>query len=164
MTSNLAFIAQGVSRASLYSSRLPQQCTKIQHLQNNLVSKADTNMLFIGQGLSYALYENTHANVSWIEDGTRKLKVQPQIKPYNLIIVANNQFSVKMLPDLKNTIDKNIILAVVNSRMMIAEKLLERSIGFVPDIKISSKVEIYDRNNSKEWDNGILIYDLIKTK
>jgi hypothetical protein len=66
-----------------------------------------------------------------------------------------------MLLDLKDHLSKNIILSVVNSRNLIAERLLERSVGFVPSLKIVSRVEIYDRNNEHEWGNGVLIYDIL---
>jgi hypothetical protein len=66
-----------------------------------------------------------------------------------------------MLLDLKNHLAKNIILSVVNSRALIAEKLLERSVGFVPSLKIVSRVEIYDRNDEHGWGNGVLVYDIV---
>jgi len=161
MTSNLTFINQSVARAGLYSSRLPQQCTKLQHLSNNLVSKANSNLLYIGQDLSYAIYENTHASVSWSDDFSKRVKVQTQTDPYNLIVVSENHYSAKMLLDLKDHLAKNIILSVVNSRALIAEKLLERSVGFVPSLKIVSRVEIFDRNDEHGWNDGVLIYDIL---
>jgi hypothetical protein len=160
MTSQLTFINQSVARAGLYSSRLPQQCNKLQHLSNNLVSKANSNLLYIGQDLSYAIYENTHAKVSWSDDFSKRVKIQTQEDPYNIIIVSENHYSAKLLLDLKNVIAKNVILSVVNSRALIAEKLLERSVGFVPSLKIVSRVEIYDRNDEHGWQNGVLIYDI----
>jgi hypothetical protein len=161
MTSNLTFINQSVARAGLYSSRLPQQCTKLQHLSNNLVSKANTNLLYIGQDMAYSIYENTHVKVSWSDDFAKRVKIQTQEDPYNIIIVSENKFSAKLLLDLKDHLSKNIILSVVNSRMMIAEKLLERSVGFVPSLKIVSRVEIYDRNDEHGWGNGVLLYDIV---
>ena len=158
--SNLVFINQSVSRAGLYSSRLPQQCTKIQHLSNNLVSKANTNLLYIGQDLSYSIYGNMHASVSWSDDFSKRTKVKTQEDPYNLIIVTEDHFSAKLLIDLKDHLAKNIILSVVNSRNLIAERLLERSIGFVPSLKIVSRVEIFDRNDNHGWQNGVLVYDI----
>ena len=161
MTSQLTFINQSVARAGQYSSRLPQQCTKLQHLSNNLVSKANTKLLYIGQDMAYAIYENTHASVSWSDDFSKRVKIQTQEDPYNLIIVSDNHYSAKMLLDLQDHLAKNIILSVVNSRNLIAERLLERSVGFVPSLKIVSRVEIYDRNNEHEWGNGVLIYDIL---
>ena len=161
MASNLTFLSQSVSRAGLYSSRLPQQCSKIHHVSNNLVSKAHTNLLFIGKDISYAIYENNHACVSWMDESV-KVKIQPQDNPYNLVIVANDQFSVKTLYDIKDHLAQNVILAVVNSRMLKAEKLLERSVALVPGLRLFSKVEIYDRNNERGWDNGIVLYDIVK--
>jgi hypothetical protein len=161
MTSQLTFINQSVARAGLYSSRLPQQCNKLQHLSNNLVSKANSNLLYIGQDLSYAIYENTHAKVSWSDDFSKRIKIQAQESSYNIIIVSENNYSAKLLLDLKDHLSKNVILSVVNSRMMIAEKLLERSVGFVPSLKIVSRVEIFDRNNEHEWGDGVLIYDIV---
>lgn len=161
MTSNLTFINQSVARAGLYSSRLPQQCTKLQHLSNNLVSKANTNLLYIGQDMAYSIYENTHASVSWSDDFSKRVKIQTQENPYNIIIVSENHYSAKLLLDLKDHLAKNIILSVVNSRSLIAEKLLERSVGFVPSLKIVSRVEIYDRNDEHGWGNGVLLYDIV---
>lgn len=161
MTSQLTFINQSVARAGLYSSRLPQQCTKLQHLSNNLVSKANTNLLYIGQDMAYSIYENTHAKVSWSDDFTKRVKIQTQEDPYNIIIVSENKFSAKLLLDLKAHLSKNIILSVVNSRNLIAERLLERSVGFVPSLKIVSRVEIYDRNDEHGWENGVLLYDIV---
>jgi hypothetical protein len=161
MTSNLTFINQSIARASLYSSRLPQQCNKLQHLSNNLVSKGNTNLLYIGQDMSYSIYENTHAKVTWSDDFSKRIKIQTQEAPYNIIIVSENKYSAKLLLDLKDHLAKNVILSVVNSRMMIAEKLLERSVGFVPSLKIVSRVEIYDRNDEHGWQNGVLVYDIV---
>jgi len=160
MTSNLTFLNQSVYRAGLNDSRLPHQCSKIQHVSNNLVSKAHTNLLFIGKDLSYAIYENNHARVSWMDESA-KVKIQPQEDPYNLVIVANNQFSAKTLYDIKDHLAQNVILAVMNSRMMIAEKLLGRSVSLVPGFRLFSKVEIYDRNNERGWDDGIILYDIV---
>jgi len=161
MTSQLTFINQSVARAGLYSSRLPQQCNKLQHLSNNLVSKANTNLLYIGQDVSYSIYENTHAKVTWSDDFSKRIKIQTQTEPYNVIIVNENHYSAKLLLDLKDHLAKNVILSVVNSRNLIAEKLLERSVGFVPSLKIISRVEIYDRNNEHEWGNGVCVYDIV---
>lgn len=66
-----------------------------------------------------------------------------------------------MLIDLKTHLAKHVIITVMNSRYQIAEKLLERSIGFVPALKIISRVEIYDRNNDHGWGDGVLIYDVM---
>lgn len=161
MTSNLTFINQSVARAGLYSSRLPQQCNKLQHLSNNLVSKANTNLLYIGQDMSYSIYENTHASVTWSDDFSKRSKIKTQKDPYNIIIVSDNNFSSKLLLDLKDNLAKTVILTVMNSRNLMAERLLERSVGFVPSLKIMSRVEICDRNNEHEWGDGVLIYDIV---
>jgi len=163
MTSQLTFINQSVSRASLLSSRLPNNCNKIQHLTNNLTAKSESRLLFIGHEWSYAVYDNSHSSVTFIEDGSKPMNkdVLRTVAPYNLVIVAENNFSVKLLPDLKDYLAKNVILAVINSRIMIAEKLLDRSVGFVPDLKVFSKVEIYDRNDEHGWGDGILVYDIV---
>jgi len=95
-------------------------------------------------------------------DESAKVKIMPQDDPYNLIIVANNQFSVKTLYDIKDHLAQDVILAVVNSRMLKAEKLLERSVALVPGLRLFSKVEIYDRNNERGWDDGIVLYDIVK--
>ena len=161
MTSQLTFINQSVSRAGLYSSRLPQQCNKLQHLSNNLVSKANTNLLYIGQDMAYAIYENTHAKVSWSDDFTKRVNIQAQEDPYNIIIVNEKDYSAKLLLDLKDHLAKNLILSVVNSRALVAEKTIERSVGFVPSLKIVSRVEIFDRNDEHGWNDGVLIYDVV---
>ena len=163
MTSNLTLINQSVSRASLLSSRLPNNCNKIQHLTNNLVAKSDSRLLFIGHEWSYAVYDNSHTSVTFIEDGTKPMskEVLRTVAPYNLVIVAENNFSAKLLPDLKEYLAVNVILAVINSRVMITEKLIDRSVGFVPNLRVFSKVEIYDRNDERGWGNGILLYDLV---
>ena len=161
MTSQLTFINQSVARAGLYSSRLPQQCTKLQHLSNNLVSKANTNLLYIGQDMAYSIYENTHAKVTWSDDFSKRVKIQTQEDPYNIIIVNEKDYSAKLLLDLKDHLAKNLILSVVNTRALVAEKLLERSAGFVPSLKIVSRVEIYDRNDNHGWGNGVLVYDIV---
>lgn len=160
MTSNLAFISQSISRSALYSSRLPQQCTKLQHLSNNLVAKSDSNLLFIGRDFAYSTFGNTHAKVSWTEEFSKHSKIQSQIQ-YNLIIMSENNLSAKMLIDLKMHLAKHVIITVMNSRSQIAEKMLERSIGFVPTLKIVSRVGIYDRNNDHGWGDGVLIYDIM---
>ena len=161
MTSNLTFINQSIARAGLYSSRLPQQCNKLQHLSNNLVSKANTNLLYIGQDISYSIYENTHARVTWSDDFSKRVKVQTQNEPYNIIIVNEKDYSAKLLLDLKDHLAKNLILSVVNTRALVAEKTIERSVGFVPNLKVVSRVEILDRNDEHGWGNGVLVYDIV---
>lgn len=102
-----------------------------------------------------------HASVSWSDDFSKRTKVKTQEDPYNLIIVTEDHFSAKILIDLKDHLAKNIILSVVNSRALIAEKILERSIGFVPSLKIVSRVEIFDRNDEHGWHHGVLVYDIV---
>ncbi|AGE56375.1 hypothetical protein PBCVNEJV1_641R [Paramecium bursaria Chlorella virus NE-JV-1] len=166
MSSNLNFINSTVSRATLYRSRLPTGSTRAQHLLNNLANRPNTKLLHLGQDLSYVLYENDHIQeITWIDEDTSKTGLDSIVfkSEYSLIISNQHMFRTGMLKMLSDKLVKAPVLCILQTRFYDSQKIIDRSISIIDDLKVVSKLEIRDRNNANGFGDGLVIYDLLKT-
>ena len=165
MSFNLNFINTSISRSSLQRSRLPSQSRHYEHLVNNLGNKANTKLLHFGTDISYVLFENPHIQeVTWIDQETSRSHMDSMLlKPeYNLIVNNQHLFSANTVKILTEKIAKHTIMCVLKSRHYDNQRVIERAFSRDDNISISSRLEIYDKDNYKGWKDGVIIYDIVK--
>lgn len=158
MSLNLNFINQCVSRGTIYKSRLPKNCSRLHHTINNLVNGPRTKLLYLGEEISYALYENSHVDtITWIDEHSRDHMVY---KPeYNLVMGDQHFFKTSLIREISPKLAKKTIVAVMHTRHY-DHRNLERQLCLGDDVKIVSKVSIFDKNNLNGWKDGLSVYDL----
>jgi len=161
MSLNINFITQSISRGTLYRSRLPGSSSRLHHTLNNLAGGPRTKLLYIGEDISYALYENTHIDVlTWFDDFDSTKLDHTVLKPeYNLIIGKQDVFRYDVINGLKDKFAKKTILATIHARHH-DPRHMERVLLRNNDIRVVSNTTIYDKRNSDGWGEGITVYDL----
>ncbi|AGE55723.1 hypothetical protein ATCVMN08101_683L [Acanthocystis turfacea Chlorella virus MN0810.1] len=161
MSININFVAQSISRGTLYRSRLPGSSSRLHHTLNNLAGGPRTKLLYIGEDISYALYENSHLDVvTWFDDFDATKLDHTILKPeYNLIIGKQDVFRYDVINGLKDKFAKKTILATVHAKHH-DPRHMERALVRSEDIRVVSKTTVYDRNNADGWGEGITIYDV----
>lgn len=165
MSFNLNFINTSISRSSLQRSRLPSQSRHYEHLVNNLGNRPNTKLLHFGTDISYVLFENPHIKeVTWIDQETSRSHMDSMLlKPeYNLIINNQHLFSANTVKILTEKIAKHTIMCVLKTRHYDNQRVIERALARAENISISSRLEIYDKDNSHGWNEGLIIYDIVK--
>lgn len=163
MSLNINFVSQSISRATLRRSKLPQNATCLQHAVNNLASASKTKLLYVGDGLSYAVYENDHIEtITWLDEDLTRAQLDAYIfRPeYNLIVANQHMFKTSLLKILQNHLSKKTLLVVLGSRFYSSNEIIARSLVYNDHVKIVSKLEINDRNNDIGWGDGMTIFDL----
>jgi hypothetical protein len=144
---------------------LPTNSSKIGHLLNNLGNKANTKLLHLGADISYVLYENPHIEtITWIDEDMSKTGIDSMIfKPeYSLIVSNQHMFRTSMLRSLNDKLATTSILVVMQTRYYDSQRIIDRSISMIDDLKIVSRLEICDRDNANGWNEGIVLYDIHK--
>ena len=165
MSINLNFINTSISRSSLQRSRLPPQSTHYEHLVNNLGNRPQTKLLHFGTDISYVLFENPHIqDITWIDQETSRSHMDSMLlKPeYNLIINNQHLFSANTTKILTEKFAKHTIMCLLKTKHYDNQRVIERALSRTDGISISSRLEIYDKDNSKGWKDGVIIYDIAK--
>lgn len=167
MSLNINFVSQSVSRGSMRRSKLPLNTTRLHHTINNLVGAPKTKLLYIGDGLSYALSGNKHVEtITWLDEDMTRAELDAYIfRPeYNLIIAQQHLFRTSLLKILNQHLAKKTILVILGSRFYSTNEIIARSLTYNDNIKIISKLSIFDRDNSDGWLDGLTIFDLTVKK
>lgn len=128
--SALNFVNQSVSRAILNRSRLPDRSPRVWHVVNNLANRKNTKLLFLGEGLSYALYENDHIEtITWIDEYLSRAQLDSFVfKPeYNLIISHQHLFKTGMLKLIQDKLAQKTLLVLLNTRHYDSQQIISRS-------------------------------------
>jgi len=162
---SINFVSQSISRAILNRSRLPEKSPRIWHAVNNIANKRDTKLLFLGEGISYALYENDHIReITWIDDYLTRAELDAfTFKPeYNLIVAHQHLFKTGMMKLVHDKLAHKSILVILNTRHYDSQNIISRSISHVDGLRLASKLEIFDKDNREGWQNGMSIFDMTK--
>jgi hypothetical protein len=145
---------------------LPTNSSKIGHLLNNLGNKPNTKLLHLGADISYILYENPHIEtITWIDEDMSKTGIDSMIfKPeYSLIVSNQHMIRAGLLRSLDDKLATTSIMAVMQTRYYDSQRMIDRSISMIDNLKIVSRLEICDRNNANGWGDGVLIFDIHKS-
>jgi len=161
MSININFVAQSISRGTMYRSRLPGNSSRLHHTLNNLAGGPRTKLLYIGEDISYALYENSHIDtITWFDKFGPNQLDHTILKPeYNLIMGKQDVFRYDVVRTLKDKFAKKTILATMHTRHH-DYRHMERALLRHEDIRIVSRTTIFDRANADGWGEGITVYDL----
>ena len=163
MSLHLALVSQGVSRGSMLRSKLPPRATRLQHTVNNIASAPGTKLLYIGEGLPYALTGNNHIQtITWIDEDMTRTELDAFIfRPeYNLIIVHQHMIKTSLMKTLNQHLAKKTLLVILGSRFYSNNEIISRSLTYNDNVKVVSKLEVRDRDNSDGWGDGVTIFDL----
>jgi hypothetical protein len=123
-------------------------------------------LLHLGADISYVLYENPHIEtITWIDEDMSKTGIDSMIfKPeYSLIVCNQHMIRAGLLRILEDKLTTTSIMAVMQTRYYDSQRIIDRSISMIDELKIVSRLEICDRDNHNGWGNGVILYDIRKS-
>lgn len=157
----VSYVSRSFGLASCRVSKLPVNASRIHHLVNNLASQPKARMLYVGTGVSAALWDNSDTRVHWVDEDLDLGDVppRPDVHPYNLVIVDKKLLRPGVLYNRNDKLDPEFIFVVLGWNSSDISRGVERELKRIESTwDCVYHVAVNDNEDRCGWDDGVAAF------